>query len=348
VDDLSAIEEANRLCGEYGLDTISAGATIACAMELGERGRLGRALHFGDGDRLVEMVKEMGQGYGFGAELADGSARFAARYRTSEAAIHGKGLELPAYDPRGMMGQGLAYATSNRGACHLRGNMLGPEVLGIPKLLDRREPAGKSGILMHLQHLSAAYDSACVCKFVGFAYGEELLARLMQAATGEQMGAEDLLRAGERVWTLERLWNLAAGFTRADDTLPARLLIESAAGTAAQPAYTQSAARAGGTRPAPPSKGLPLDAMLNEYYRARGWSSEGVPGERKLDFLGLQEQAVRLKEHPGPPLPGREGQGWRPDWMAAAAEAKQGPPRPDPDSTSQRPRNDGGRHLQAV
>lgn len=276
VADLGVIQEANRLCGEYGLDTISTGATIACAMELAEAGALARTLRFGDAERLLELVRQMGEGTGFGAELADGSARFAACYGHPEVAMHVKGLELPAYDPRGMQGQGLAYATSNRGACHLRGNMLGPEILGIPKLVDRFATRGKSGILLNLQHLSAVFDSACLCKFAGFAFGEEVLARLLGAVTGEPLAASDLLRVGERIWNAERLWNVAAGFTRADDTLPARLLAE--------------------PLPAGPAAGrvVDLEPMLDEYYRARGWDVQGVPRPDKWAALGLDELAGGL------------------------------------------------------
>jgi len=282
VDDLDAIQEANRLCGEYGLDTISTGATIACAMELSEEGLLGRDLRFGAAERVVQLVREMGEGRGFGAELADGSARFALAYGHPEAAMHVKGLELPAYDPRGMHGQGLAYATSNRGACHLRGNMLGPEILGIPKMLDRFSTAGKSGILLNLQHLSAAFDSVALCKFAGFAFGEEVLARLMSAATGEPLAAQDLLRAGERIWNLERLWNLGAGFSRADDTLPHRVL------------HTPL--------PDGPAAGRTFDLtpMLNEYYRARGWDEDGVVGLEKAAALGLEGYRAALLPAPAP------------------------------------------------
>jgi len=320
VDDLGAIQEANRLCGEYGLDTISTGATIACAMELSEQGVLGHDLRFGDANRMVEVVRQMGEGSGFGAELADGSARFALAYGHPEAAMHVKSLELPAYDPRGMHGQGLAYATSNRGACHLRGNMLGPEILGIPKMLDRFSTAGKAGILLNLQHLSAVFDSIGLCKFAGFAFGEEVLARLMSAATGEPLAAQDLLRAGERIWNLERLWNIGAGFLRADDTLPHRVL----------------------NTPLPdgPAAGRTFDLapMLNEYYRARGWDGEGVVGAEKAAALGLEGYRAALvpaQAVPGDRVPGdiRSEDVVSRDAVAGADEEES---------------KGGGRHLRAV
>jgi aldehyde:ferredoxin oxidoreductase len=336
IDDLDAIQEANRLCGEYGLDTISTGATIACAMELSERGALGRVLRFGDAERMVELVAQIGAGGGFGVELQDGSARLSARYGHPELSMHVKGLELPAYDPRAMHGQGLAYATSNRGACHLRGNMVGPEILGIPKMIDRFASAGKSGILMNLQHLSAVFDSVGLCKFAGFAFGEEIMARLLSACRGELLGAQDLLRAGERIWNLERLWNVAAGFSAADDTLPSRLLTEPLA----------EGPSAGRT--------VHLAPMLGEYYRARGWDEHGVPSAKKVVGLGLEAVAAaldggRFDTHAGPP----PWQGWRPDVaeeevrVPDTAHAGATPVTAGGAAASVDPA-EGGRHLRAV
>src|SRR5512133_2762574 len=133
IDDLPAIIEANSLCNDLGLDTISVGSTIACAMELSEKGYIASALRFGRADLLARCVEEMAYRRDLGAELADGSLRLGEKYGHPELSMSVKGLEMPAYDPRGMQGQGLLYATSNRGACHMRGNMLGLEVLGLPK-----------------------------------------------------------------------------------------------------------------------------------------------------------------------------------------------------------------------
>ena len=130
-----------------------------------------------------------------------------------------KKLELPAYDPRGMQGQGLVYATSNRGACHETGNMLGPEVLALPRLIDRFATQGKAGIVSVHQNSAAVIDSLVYCKFANMAVGEEFFARTLTAVTGELFTADDLMKVGERVWNLERLYNLREGFTSADDTL---------------------------------------------------------------------------------------------------------------------------------
>ena len=191
-----------------------------------------------------------------------------------------KGLELPAYDPRGMKAQGLAFATSNRGGCHLRANMLNPEILGIPKMVDRFATLGKAGLLINMQNLNAVLDSLSLCKFTAFAMKEDYYARLLSAMTGETIEPQELLRIGERIWNVERLFNGIAGFTRADDSLPLRLTSEPV------------------TRG--PSKGevVDLEPMLDEYYLSRGWDAGGRPSERKLRSLGLPP-ALRRGGRPG-------------------------------------------------
>ncbi|MCP4534456.1 MAG: aldehyde ferredoxin oxidoreductase family protein, partial [Delftia sp.] len=207
VDDLAAIIEANALCNDLGLDTISTGSTIACAMELAELGKFDSELRFGRADLLAPTVEAIAYRHGSGDELAEGSLRFAARYGAAELSMSVKGMELPAYDPRAMQGQGLLFATSNRGGCHMRGNMLGLEVLGLPKLIDRFQVQGKSGYVMLHQDTAAAIDSLVVCKFVNMAVGDEYLARALSAVTGLDYSTRDLIRVGERVWNLERLYN---------------------------------------------------------------------------------------------------------------------------------------------
>jgi aldehyde:ferredoxin oxidoreductase len=269
IADLKAIAEANYLCNDLGLDTISAGATIACAMELTERGILPGDLRFGRADLLAPTLKSMAYRQGLGDELAEGSLRFARAHGAAEYAMQVKGMELPAYDPRGMQGQGLQLATSGRGACHLRGNMLGPEILGLPKMVDRFAVRGKAGLVIVHQNLAAAVDCLGVCKFSGMALGDEHYARMLTAATGLKFDPQDLMTIGERVWNLERLYNLREGFTAADDTLPHRLLAEPSTG---------------------PGGGhvVELAIMLEEYYRFRGWDASGVPSAGKLAGLGLE------------------------------------------------------------
>jgi aldehyde:ferredoxin oxidoreductase len=269
VDDLPAIIEVNSICNDLGLDTISAGATIACAMELSEKGYLDSDLRFSRADLLAGTVKDMAYRRDLGAELADGSLRLATKYGHPELSMSVKGLEMPAYDPRGLQGQGLLYATSNRGGCHMRGNMIGLEVLGLPKLIDRFQVQGKSSYVILHQNSNAAIDSLVVCKFTNMGVADEYFARTLSAVTGIPYATGDMIKAGERVWNLERLYNIREGFSSKDDTLPPRLLTEAPLDG--------------------PSKGWVshLEPMLKEYYRTRGWDEHGVPTPKKLAELGL-------------------------------------------------------------
>ena len=270
VADLEAIFEANLVCNDMGLDTISVGSTIACAMEIAGRGLIDSELHFGRADLLAEAVRDIAYRRDLGAQMAEGSYRFAELYGLPELSMSSKKLEMPAYDPRGMQGQGLLFATSNRGACHMRGNMLGPEVLALPRLIDRFANQGKAGIVANHQNTSAVIDSLVLCKFTNMAVSVEFFARLLTAVSGMEFTSDDLMKVGERTWNMERLYNLRTGFSKADDSLPPRLLDEPIA--------------------AGPSKGhtVRLEDMLTEYYQFRGWSPEGVPGSRKLKELHLE------------------------------------------------------------
>jgi aldehyde:ferredoxin oxidoreductase len=281
VSDLTAIVQANYACNRAGMDTITMGSTIACAMELTELGLLPGGPRFGDARAIIELAAATAAGEGLGAELGLGSARFAALHGRPDLSMSVKQLEMPAYDPRGMKAQGLAYATSNRGGCHLRANMLGPEILGVPKMVDRFATLGKAGLLINLQNLNAVLDSLSVCKFTAFAMKEDYYARQLSAVWGETVEPQELLLLGERIWNAERLFNLAAGFTRADDTLPSRLLHEPS--------------------PAGPSAGqvVDLSPMLDEYYTSRGWDEAGAPTAAKLERLGLTEVAAAAGVAPG-------------------------------------------------
>lgn len=271
VDDLAAIIEANALCNDLGMDTISAGSTIACAMELSEKGYIDSDLRFGQASLFPRLIEEMAYKHDLGALMSEGSLRLATHFGHPELSMTVKGLEMPAYDPRGMQGQGLLYATSNRGACHMRGNMLGLEVLGLPKMIDRFQVQGKSSYVVLHQNSSAAIDSLVVCKFTNMGVAEEYFARTLSAVTGIDFATGDLIRIGERVYNLERLYNNREGFTRLDDTLPPRLLNEPVADG--------------------PSKGWVshLPEMLDEYYRARGWDENGVPKRARLELLEMED-----------------------------------------------------------
>ena len=274
VGDLEAVARANYLCNRVGLDTISTGSTIGCAMELRERGLLPGGPLFGRAEDMLESVRALSEGKGLGEELGRGSLRLAASRGAPELAMQVKGLELPAYDPRGLQGQGLSFATSNRGGCHLRAYLVGPEVLGIPKLVDRFSTRDKPGLTIFYQHINAAVDSLVLCRFLQFSVSDDHLARFLSATTGVTYKAADLHRIGERIWNLERSFNLACGVEASADTLPPRLLEEP---------VEEGPAR---------GRVVMLEEMLPLYYRARGWTEEGVPGVSKLGELGVPRFAM--------------------------------------------------------
>jgi aldehyde:ferredoxin oxidoreductase len=278
VRDLEAITEANYLCNEYGLDTISTGSTIACAMELSEAGHLRGGPRFGDAEAIVDLVRLIGDRIGIGNDLADGSLRLAKRHGHPECSMSVKGLEMPGYDPRGVQGMGLAYATSNRGACHLRAYMISAEVLGNPCLIDRFKTEGKASLTILLQNISAATDSMVLCRFSQFAMNPDSYASLLQAVTNVTFSAWDLIGIGERIYNLERAFNAREGFGRREDTLPRRLV--------ATPL------------PEGHSKNITvmLDPMLDEYYRLRGWTSDGLPTASTLSDLKLYDASKQIRD----------------------------------------------------
>ncbi len=275
VKDLIAITEANYLCNRLGLDTISCGVTIACAMELYERGHIpseafqgGPKPQFGSSEAIVYYTRALAYREGFGDKLAEGAKRLAQAFGHPELAMTVKGQELPAYDPRGAQGQGLAYATANRGGCHVRAYLIAPEILGIPEKLDPQSVEGKAQWVKTFQDLTAVIDSLGICLFTSFALSAEDYCDLLKAATGFDFSLEEILTCGERIWNLERLFNLQAGLDPQEDTLPKRLLEE--------------------PMPEGPNKGavVNLSLLLEEYYRVRGWQN-GRPTESKLEELGL-------------------------------------------------------------
>jgi aldehyde:ferredoxin oxidoreductase len=275
VNDLDALTFANFICNEQGIDPISFGATVAAAMEMYESGIIGKdetggiELKFGNTKALTDLAELTGKGEGFGAEIGLGSKLLCEKYGHPELSMSVKGQEFPAYDSRGIQGMGLTYATSNRGACHLRSYTVASEILGIPEKTDPLVTDGKAGLVKAFQDATAAFDSAGICIFTSFAWTLEDVAPQVDAACEGNWTTEKLLEVGERVWNLERQFNLAAGFTGKDDNLPARLL--------------KDAAKTG------PAEGKVngLDKMLPEYYQVRGWTSDGVPSNETMERLAL-------------------------------------------------------------
>jgi aldehyde:ferredoxin oxidoreductase len=275
ISDLAAISKANFICNKLGLDPITMGCTIACAMELSEKGILtneetGRPLRFGDADAIVELTEMTGKREGFGDKLAQGSYRLAASFGYPELSMSVKKQEMPAYDGRGVQGMGLSYATSNRGGCHVRGYLTSPEILGVPEKLDPLVTTDKAQWLKIFQDLTAVVDSAGVCLFTTFALGLPEYSSMLRNALGWDVPDEEILKIGERIWNLERLFNTEAGFSKDDDTLPPRLLEE--------------------PMPSGPAKGkvVELQEMLTEYYQVRGWDENGIPTDEKMEELSLK------------------------------------------------------------
>ncbi len=231
VSDLGAIIKANYWCNEYGLDTISAATTIAAAMELYQKGYIkeedldgGPELTWGNADAIIEWTKRMGERKGLGALLSEGSYKLCENYGVPELSMSVKKQEMPAYDPRGIQGIGLNYATSNRGGCHVRGYTISPEILGLPQPLDRFATEGKAEWTKIFQDFTAAIDSVGLCLFTSFALGADDYADLYNAVCGTNLSGNDFIEHGERIWNLERLFNLKAGIDPSQDTLPKRLL----------------------------------------------------------------------------------------------------------------------------
>ncbi len=269
IDDLNTIIKAAWECNKLGLDAIGTPTSIACAMEMREKGYINEGPKFGDAAGIVDLVRQIGLREGFGAELTDGSYRFAERHGHPELSMSVKKQDLPAYDPRGLQGHGLSYATSNRGGDHVYGYMVSPEVLGAPEKLDPYTSDGKAAWVQVFQDLSAAIDASGMCLFSSFALDATDYADLTAATMGIDLDAAGFIKIGERIWNLQKLFNIKVGYTKADDTLPKRLLTEPL------------------KEGAPKGRVWEREPLLSEYYSVRGWDADGVPTEEKLRELGL-------------------------------------------------------------
>jgi len=268
VDDLDAMTFAGFMMNEHGMDPISFGVTLAAAMELFEMGVITRQhtdgidLSFGSAEALVVMSEKTGLCEGFGRDLGLGSKLLCEKYGHPELAMVAKGQEFAGYDGRSMQGMGLGYATSNRGACHLRHDTF-TEDFQNPGTEDKAKACATT------QDFVSMVDSTGLCLFTTGTWEYEDFAKMVNACMPDEWDEERLRQTGERIWNLEKLFNLKAGLTIRDDTLPPRILQDPV--------------------PAGFNKGgvCQLDVMLPEYYAARGWSSEGIPSTEKLESLGL-------------------------------------------------------------
>jgi aldehyde:ferredoxin oxidoreductase len=283
VDDLEAIAKANEICNRLGIDTISAGASIAFAMEAYEKGILTKKdtgeleLLWGRGDVLVKMAEKIGKREGLGQLLGEG-VRIAAEKlgkNSVEFTTDVKGQEMPAHDPRCFNAGAVGYATINRGACHLGFSHVFERVLSMPEIgidqpLQRLEVKGKGEAAAKTQNIMGLFDSLKVCKFTMFG-GLKMTPILAwyNMVTGNSMSMEEFLKTGERIFNLKRMYNVGCGISRKDDTLPARFLTLKHEGEGLNPSLP------------------PLGELLYDYYKFRGWNEEGIPTPERLKELGL-------------------------------------------------------------
>ncbi|WP_324451815.1 aldehyde ferredoxin oxidoreductase family protein [Aminivibrio sp.] len=284
INDLKAIGRGNDLCNRMGIDTISGGSAVAFSMELYERGiiderTVGYPLQWGDGEAMVRLLTDISEKRGFGVVLAEGTRKAAEKIGkgAEKYAIHSKGMDFPAHDPRCYKSLAAGYATSNRGACHLSGfsysferSMTYPE-LGVDAVLDRTVDEGKGKVNVGFQNLMGVLDSLKMCKFPFAATRLEDLLVWINGVTGWDMACGELMEAGERIFNLKKLFNLACGLTGRDDALPERILREPRG--------------SGGSADTLPD----LESQLREYYAERGWTEEGIPLPEKIASLGLEE-----------------------------------------------------------
>lgn len=292
VPDMAAITMAHYICDEYGMDTISAGNTIAFAMECYEKGILSKAdtggleIKFGDADVMMTLLHKIARREGVGDLLAEGvrSASKKLGRDSSDFAMHVKGLELPAYDSRAVQITGLAYAVANRGGDHVTAYIQGPTFLDIPFLVipdSHIEDAMKANpdevhILVDLENVLTALDTLGACKFMGLCLNSEEWVKLVEHCLGRPFNYEDLAKTGEITYNLARLFSVREGLSRKDDALPRRLLEQPLPEGPAEGKVNEN-----------------LEAMLDRYYELRGWDKRtGRPTKEKLIKLGLQDYTI--------------------------------------------------------
>ncbi|MEJ2484180.1 MAG: aldehyde ferredoxin oxidoreductase family protein [Anaerolineales bacterium] len=273
-DDARVVAKMIDLCNDYGLDAIETGHPISVYMEASQRGYTNGdpKIEWGDGEKMVEIAGLIAYRKGLGDVMAEGTDATAKHFGHPELAMTVKGLAIPAYDPRGIKGMGIGYATSNRGACHLRGYIPAAEVignvLGPSEVVDPLEWKGKGDLMIVFQNVHTVTDCLDVCKFATFAESMDSFAAQYEAMTGVPSSAEHLLKVGERVYNLERYYNNLNGFREGSDYLPKR--------------FTDEPSTMGGSK----GQVCELDEMLEEYYAGRGWINGVVP-ESKLKELEI-------------------------------------------------------------
>ena len=278
--DLNAITLGNYVANEMGMDTMSLGVTLACAAELFEMGAIsatdtgGVSIRFGDASMYPHIVELVAARSGIGDLLAEGSRSLAERFGHPETAMHVKGMELPAYDPRGMPAQAVGYMTSPTGACHLRGGYsISLAYFGGYKEVPRFSIRQAAMTAKNQQDIGIIQDSLGICRFTGYATGAEHWAKAYSAATGEDASREAIEEAAERIATLERIFNIEAGMTRADDDLPPRFKTQTIAIGDREYLVSEN----------------DRNRMLDDYYMIRGWDKDGVPLKETCEKLEIKQ-----------------------------------------------------------
>ncbi len=266
-DDIQAVAAGNTICNQTGMDTISAGATLACFSEIS-----GEKL---TPERITGLLLDTAFGRGEGSELGQGSYLFAESKGCPELSMSVKGMELPGYDPRGAYGMALGYVTSTRGACHLRAYPISHEILRKPVATDRFSFAGKARIVKIAEDMNAVIDSLIACKFFFFGCSLEEYSSAYLSVTGNETSAQDLLAAGERIYFRDRIMNTKCGFTSEDDDLPPRFFSE--------------AGSSGDGIEIPPLNREKFLETRSKYYRIRGLDQKGYPLRSKSEELGLED-----------------------------------------------------------
>ncbi len=289
ITDMDAVAKLNELCNKYGIDTISTGSVIGMMMECYEKGLIDREfldgvdLVWGNADAVIEIIHKIGKAEGVGRLLGEGVKKIAEKIGSPaiEFAVHVKGLESPAHDPRAKNSLALGYATSNRGACHLQHygydleDGLDLPDMGIPETLDRQVVDGKAEFVAKMQNLMCMFDSLSSCKFMMFCtFSLKPMVEALEHITGFGLDEKEFLKTGERIFNLKRMYNIRCGVTRKDDTLPPRFLT-----------LNRNDDKDISELP-------PLGRMLDEYYKIKNWDEIGVPTKEKLTELGLEEYIV--------------------------------------------------------
>lgn len=276
VGDLEALTKMNYICNEMGMDTMDAGTTLATIMELYEKGLVGQTdigypMKWGDADNCIQLLYQIAKGEGFGKIAAMGSRYIAKSYGAPEVSMTSKAQGFAGYHPRGMVGQGLLYATSPEGGNHTTGNTIQSEINGIPEPMDPLSPAEKPELVIKRQNETAFVDCCGVCVFpyMLMEEGTKVIASFYSAVTGVAHDEDDVRELGERVFNLERSFNCRLGFARREDALPQRLT------------------HVPHTRGFGEGNTVPLEEMLDKYYQLRGWTPNGRPTAEALEKMGV-------------------------------------------------------------